>query len=209
MPRKTRFTVEKVVMAAMELVRENGLAGLTAAAAAEKLRCSTMPIYTHFKNMDELKDEVIKKIWKLVMDYQTESYSGDAWVDQAFGWVRFSREEENLFRCIYDNHNLGLQFKMQKAHWQFLAERLKEYEGFQGMDEELCERARYSHSKLTHGLASSPRTGFDKLLIEDDRMLIGYLTSASRALLSGYRDAPPVDEADRDYVNEKKKAITD
>ncbi len=40
-------------------------------------------------------------------------------------------------------------------------------------------------------------------------MLIGYLTNASRALLSGYRDAPPLNKADRDYVNEKKKAITD
>ncbi|MGD9151230.1 MAG: TetR/AcrR family transcriptional regulator, partial [Desulfobacterales bacterium] len=61
MPRKTQFTAEDVVIAAFELVKEKGLAGLSAPAVAEKMGCSTMPIYSHFKNMQALEDEVVKK----------------------------------------------------------------------------------------------------------------------------------------------------
>jgi hypothetical protein len=51
MPRKTQFAAEDVVTAALELVRVNGLAGLSAPEVARKMGSSTMPIYSHFKNM--------------------------------------------------------------------------------------------------------------------------------------------------------------
>ena len=56
MPRKTKYSAEDVVMAAFELVREKGLAGLSAPAVAKKMGCSTMPIYSHFENMQALEE---------------------------------------------------------------------------------------------------------------------------------------------------------
>ena len=56
MPRKTQFSAEDVILAAYELVREKGLAGLSAPAVANKMGCSTMPIYSHFKNMQVLTE---------------------------------------------------------------------------------------------------------------------------------------------------------
>ena len=87
MPRKTQFTTEDIINAAIEMVRKHGLPKLSAQAVAEEMGCSTMPIYSHSKNMQTLEDEVVRRVWKLVMEYQAESYTGDVWVDQAIGWV--------------------------------------------------------------------------------------------------------------------------
>jgi AcrR family transcriptional regulator len=209
MPRKTQFNSEDIIKAAIELVRKQGLAKLSAAAVAEEMGCSTMPIYSHSKNMQTLEDEVVRRVWKLVMEYQAESYTGNVWVDQGIGWVVFSRDEENLFKCLTDNNNIELRLKMQVKHWQYLADRLEAYDGFDGMDEELSERVRYAHALLTHGLATSARTGFNKIIIEDDRILFGYMKNASLALIKGYKQLPPVEEADRNYVKEKLKALVD
>lgn len=207
MPRKTQFTAEDVIKAAIDLVRKHGLSKLSASAVAEEMGCSTMPIYSHSQNMQTLEDEVVKRVWKLVMEYQAESYTGDVWVDQAIGWVVFSRNEENLFKCLTDNNNIELKFEMQVKHWQYLADRLEVYNGFDGMDEELSERVRYTHALLTHGLATTPRTGFNKIIIEDDRILYGFMTNASQALIKGYKQLPPVEEAHRNYVKEKRRAL--
>lgn len=209
MPRKTQFTTEDVIKAAIELVRKQGLPKLSASAVAKEMGCSTMPIYSHSKNMQTLEDEIVRRVWKLVMEYQAESYTGDVWVDQAIGWVLFSRDEENLFKCLIDNKNLELRLEMQIKHWQYLADRLGPYDGFDGMDEELSERVRYAHALLTHGLATTPRTGFNKIIIEDDRILFGFMTNASQALIKGYKQLPPVEEAHRNYVKEKRRALTD
>lgn len=207
MPRKTQFTAKDVIKAAIELVRKQGLSKLSASAVAEEMGCSTMPIYSHSKNMRTLEDEVVRRVWKLVMEYQAESYTGDVWVDQAIGWVVFARDEENLFKCLTDNNNLELRLEMQVKHWQYLADRLEAYNGFDGMDEELSERVRYTHALLTHGLATSPRTGFNKIIIEDDRILYGFMTNASQALIKGYKQLPPVEEAHRNYVKERRRAL--
>ena len=97
MPRKAQFSAEDVVTAAFELVRENGLPGLSAPAVANKMGCSTMPIYSHFQNMQALEDEIVKKAWKLSMEYKSKTYTGDVWIDQGIGYVRFSKDEPNPF----------------------------------------------------------------------------------------------------------------
>lgn len=209
MPRKTQFTAEDVILAAFELVREKGLAGLSAPAVADKMGCSTMPIYSHFKNMQALEDEVVKKAWKLVMNYQAERYTDDVWVDQAIGYVRFARKENNLFKCMLDGHNPELRYEMHKSQWQFLAEGLEGYEAFKGLDEDQCARLRYSRAMLSHGVAMSPNTGLNKVIVENDALLAGYLSTVSQALLKGYEGLPPLEEDKKHLLEEEIKKITD
>ena len=209
MPRKTQFTKEDVVTAAFELVREKGLPGLSAPAVAAKMGCSTMPIYSHFKNMQALEDAVIQKAWRGVMQYQTQNYTGDVWVDQAVGWVRFSRDEANLFHSMLNNNNRKLQYQMQVQHWEYLAGLLEGYDGFKDLDNFLSQRVRSAHAKLTHGLAMAPRIGPEKMIVEEDEILFRYLTSATQALLIGYKQLPPMDESYKRYVLDRIKNFKD
>jgi AcrR family transcriptional regulator len=202
MPRKTQFSAEDVITAAFELVREKGLAGLSAPSVAEKMGCSTMPIYSHFKNMQALEDEVIQKAWTLVVEYETRHYTGDRWIDQAVGYVLFARDERNLFNCMLAGRNLELKYEMQKKHWQCQADRLEDYPGFKNMDPEQRTRIRYARAMLSHGVAMSPNTGMNKIIIENNAILSGFLTNVSQAILQGYKDLPPIPEDKRRLLNE-------
>ena len=68
MPPKFLFTKEEIISAAVEVVRENGADGLTARALAAKLGCSVKPIFGAFKNMEEVRTEVIKAAEKIYRD---------------------------------------------------------------------------------------------------------------------------------------------
>lgn len=207
MPRKTQFSAEDVVIAAFELVREKGLAGLSAPAVANKMGCSTMPIYSHFKNMQALEDEVVQKAWKLSMDYKDKTYTGDVWIDQAIGYVCFCKDEQNLFKCMLDSHNQALKHEMHLVNWQFLAEQLEGYEAFKHLDDEQQGRVRYARAMLTHGIATAARVAANKILFEDHELLVTFLTNVSKALLAGFKEIPPLTPKDRRLFEEKKKSI--
>jgi len=208
MPRKKQFVAEDVVTAAFELVKEKGLEGLSAPAVANKMGCSTMPIYSHFKNMQTLEDEIVKKAWKLSMDYKAKTYTGDVWVDQGIGYIRFSQDERNLFKCMLDSRNQELKYEMHIANWQFLAEQLNGYEAFHDLTEEQQERVRYARAMLTHGIATAPRVAANRILLESDELLAKFLTNVSMALRSGFKEIPPLTPKDKRLFEEKKKKIT-
>ena len=150
-----------------------------------------------------------KKAWKLVIEYQSNNYTGDVWVDQAIGYVRFARQEPHLFKCLLNGRNLELRFEMHKWHWQYLAECLKGYEAFNGLDEELLSRIRYSRAMLSHGVATSPNTGLNKIIVENDDLLAGYLRMVSQALLKGHETLPPLEEDKKQLIESARNQYGD
>jgi len=207
LPRKPQFKTEDVVEAALKLVRKNGWTGLSASAVAGELGCSTMPIYSHFKNMDKLQDEVVKKGWEILYTYESKKYTGDVWVDQSVGYVRFAKKEKNLFLCMFDGRNLELQRKMLREHWLYLSSLLEGYTPLADLSEEQGLRIRYSRAMLSHGVATSVSVGWSQLLQNDD-LLEKYLTMTSMAMLKGYQEID-ADQFDTDIhlLEERFKKI--
>lgn len=205
MPRKMQFTTEDVVTTAFKLVREKGLQGLSAPSVAAEMGCSTMPIYSHFENMQALEDAVVKKVWALAASYQTKHYTGDVWIDQAIGYIVFAREEENLFRCLLDSRNLELKLQMNRCQWERLGAALENYVGFRDLEVAGVLRVRYARAMLSHGIATAAKIGLNKIFIENDKLLARFLIDASRALLEGYRNAPPIEGEERRLMEERMK----
>ena len=58
MPPKPKFTREEIVAAALSLLREQGESALTAREIGKRLGTSSSPIFTTFKDMEELKAAV-------------------------------------------------------------------------------------------------------------------------------------------------------
>ena len=65
MPPKPKFQREEIVSAALDIVRECGIECLTTRNVGAKLNSSARPIFTVFKNMDELKQAVRAEAIKL------------------------------------------------------------------------------------------------------------------------------------------------
>ena len=65
MPPKAKFSKEQITEAGLQIVREKGADSLTARALGEKLGSSSCPIFTVFKNMEEVQQSVIKHLQRV------------------------------------------------------------------------------------------------------------------------------------------------
>jgi AcrR family transcriptional regulator len=204
MARKPTFTKMDVIDTAFKLARKHGWTGLSVNTVAEQLRSSSMPIYSHFKNMEQLKDAVAIKGWELLEEYEDRDYTGDRWIDQAIGYVQFAKEENRLFRCLIDGRNLKLHRKMQQQNWDNLSAQLTDYDGFKGLSDALIIRIRYTRYMLSYGIAIAVSMGHSEI-ITSKRIISSYLTSASHALLLGYQQIPQLDEITEMSLKEYRK----
>ena len=60
---KNKFTKEEMTEAALRVVRQQGLDGLTAKTMADALGTSTQPVFTAFGSMDGVRQAVYAAAW--------------------------------------------------------------------------------------------------------------------------------------------------
>jgi len=106
MPAPKKVTREDILEGALNTLRESGFASVNARSVAKNLGCSTQPIYLSYKNMNELKTELIKRAIqehssrvKECMEGQNIKWS--RYCSYGIGLVRFAKEEKQLFRFLY------------------------------------------------------------------------------------------------------------
>ena len=102
MPPKPKFTKEEVVKAALKLISESGIDALTSRGLGKYLGCSACPIFTMFKDMDELKNEVYKAAKALFDSYMSvsENYN-PAYKKRGMQWIKFAQENPRLFQMLF------------------------------------------------------------------------------------------------------------
>lgn len=113
MPPKARVEKEDIIKAAVEIVRENGIAALNARAVAARLGVSTQPIFSNYSTMDELKNDVLDYAYKVYCGYLERGMtSGEYPIYKASGmaYIRFAKEERELFKLLYMRDRRGETF---------------------------------------------------------------------------------------------------
>ncbi len=100
MPPKTLFTREDVISSALDLVINSGFSDFSARRVADELKSSTAPVYSYFKSMDELKNEVLRRAEKIMLEYSTRTYTKSVFLNMGTGMVLFSQDYRELFRVM-------------------------------------------------------------------------------------------------------------
>lgn len=189
MGRPVSFTREDIVKAAFELTREGGWASVTARSIAERLRSSTMPIYSAMSTMAEIEEAVRERAERLLLEYQRRRFSEDRAADKAVGYVVFAREEKELFRFLYvDRPTPGRPVSESDAEERGTTR----FEAFSTSDAlpSLSDQATVALSDrrilkswvFTHGLAMLIGSGVIELT---DEGIISLLREAGTALVEG------------------------
>lgn len=102
MPPKSVLTREQIVERAFEILRTEGYDALNARYLASSLGVSTMPLFKHYENMEEIK--------KAAVGLGVERYSsymqmgmGDSIPFKGVGraYIRFAKEEPKLFEIFF------------------------------------------------------------------------------------------------------------
>lgn len=102
MPPKAKYTREEIIEIAFQMARENGIESVVARELGKKMGTSSSPIFTAFKNMEELQLEVRDRAMQ-----EFESFIKDALnYTPAFKYVgvkmvQFSMQEPKLFQLLY------------------------------------------------------------------------------------------------------------
>ena len=102
MPPKAKYTREEIIEIAFQMARENGIESVVARELGKKLGTSSSPIFTAFKNMEELQLAVRDRAMQ-----EFESFIKDALnYTPAFKYVgvkmiQFSMQEPKLFQLLY------------------------------------------------------------------------------------------------------------
>lgn len=193
--RRAQYSKDEIVSTAFEMVRESGWEGLSVPALAKTINCSTMPIYSHFKNVKDLEDAVYSKALSYLTEYMERERTGDRWIDHAIGYVHFAAEESQLFRCLFDGRSPDLQTKSVRAWAQNLGDQLTDYPLFEGLSEEKIHIIRSSRFMLIHGYASGIVNGWSTL--KSDEELEQFLEMTSMALYEGLKMKFETDNQDK------------
>lgn len=106
MPPKPKFTREEVVNKAIDFIRQYGIDELTTRALGEYMGSSARPIFTLFKNMDELLSEVKKQVYELFNSYKEKTDSNEPLFKRAgMQMVLFGKYEKRLYQLLYMHEN--------------------------------------------------------------------------------------------------------
>ena len=102
MPPKPKYTKEEIVLAALELVSEKGMSALTARDLGARLGTSARPIFTAFKNMEEVQQAVRSAAMERFNRYirQAMGYT-PVFKQVGMQMLRFAREEPRLFQLLF------------------------------------------------------------------------------------------------------------
>ena len=110
MPPRVKTTKEDIVEASLALVRAGGDRVLNARSIAAALGCSTQPIFSNFSGMEELERETIAAAYAHYLEFLSrETESGAYPPYKAFGmaYIRFAREERELFKLLFMRNRTG------------------------------------------------------------------------------------------------------
>lgn len=102
MPRNASFTREEVINKGLQLVREKGIESLSARSLGAALGTSSSPIFTLFKNMEEVIAEVHKAAQRMFDDSVADVLNYmPAFKEFGLRQVRFAKNEPHLFSLIF------------------------------------------------------------------------------------------------------------
>jgi hypothetical protein len=189
-PMKKTFTTDDIVEAAFQVVRKQGRKKLSARTIAKELNASTMPIYSTISSMKDLETKIGQKFTELLLEYCSTPWTGNLLVDMSFGYVRFAKDEKELFRIMFlaDEPSEFADYKRATPTvFQILATRLKEEPAFKELDEEKIHYITQNIEIIIHGLACLINYG--RLPNDSDEYVQQYLEEVSAFLMQRVGDA--------------------
>lgn len=165
MPPKTKITKQDIIEKALNLLREGGEGAINARSIASALGCSTQPIFSNFSSMEELEESVLFAAYECYLGFlRREAESGKYPAYKSFGmaYIRFAKEERELFKLLFMCDRRGKEFKFTSDFDESVEMIMKA----NGLDK---EKAKLMHLQMwvsVHGIAAMLATSFLELETE-------------------------------------------
>ena len=183
MPPKVKVTKEKIVQAAVNIIRQSGPAAINARTLAAALNCSTQPIFSNFATMEELRLAVVKKVDQLCWAYMQREVERGEYPDykaSGMAYIRFAKEETELFKLLYMRDRSGEPKDLDSVASGAMEAMVHHHTGLES------DGAKLFHLEMwacVHGIATMFATGFVDL---DWELVSNMITDCYRGLRKQY-----------------------
>ena len=160
MPPKVKTTKEDIRNTAFAIVRQQGAQALNARTVAAVLGCSTQPIFSNFATMEELKLAVVQEATALYESYvcrETESGEYPPYKAGGMAYIRFAKEERELFKLLYMCDRSGEDIPQQTDSFTRMTDMIRRN---MGMDADTANLFHLEMWAYVHGIAAMFATGF-------------------------------------------------
>lgn len=182
MPPKAKISKDMILSTVLDITRQTGFETVNARSIANRLQCSTRPIFTCYENMEQLKSEFLDFAFafyeQYVSDYR-DSVNAAPCLILPLSYVAFAQEETNLFKLLFIQ-DIDLDMTEAKDFYKEVGneDKAKEFSHTIGID---LERAKVLYLDLflyAHGIAVLTATGkvsFHRNSVE--KMLTNFLSA--------------------------------
>lgn len=157
MPAKRSFDRETIINAAFNIIRTKGRKSLSARTLANSLESSTMPIYSMFSSMKALEKDLERKAFDLFAEYTNTVVTGDSYTDISWGYIRFARDEKELFKLMFldsRSKNVAAYKKNKEFILGQLTRQLRQSGDFDDLSDSEMARAMEFNEIFIHGISS-------------------------------------------------------
>ena len=147
---------ERVIQAALQLLRKKGAVAIRARTIAQKIGCSTQPIYTAFSGMRDLERTLLREVRRFYREFLVRDHGGSTPFENiGLSYLRFAREEPLLFNWLLESGRLKVDFDAQthSPEVQLGLDRMAADPSLTGLRPEQIERLQRNLWIYTHGLA--------------------------------------------------------
>lgn len=176
-PTVTKISKDMILDTAFEIARTSGLDKVSNREIAKRLNCSIRPIYYQFKNVEEMNNELIKRIWKYFYDYifTKRDENIPEYKKTGINYIEFACKEKELFKILFMTNDKYMPDDDENF------KRISEYIKISGKVKE--NEIKLFHYKMwifTHGLASLLATN---VMILTQKQINDLLTEEFTALI--------------------------
>lgn len=157
LPPKGKFTREEIIEAALHIVKTDGNEVLTSRALGTYLGSSARPIFTVFKNMEEVQQAMLEAAKTLYKEYITKGLAAEhPFKGVGTQYILFSINEPKLFQLLFMSEQKqipdlsGILPLIDESYEEILLSIQNDYS-----ISELSAKKLYHHLWIyTHGIAS-------------------------------------------------------
>lgn len=181
MPPKAKITKAMILNTVMEITRETGFEVVNARSVAGKLQFSTRPIFTCYKNMDELKSDFLGFAYKYFEQYvhRYSSLAATPSLVHPLSYIDFARDEPNLFKLLFVS-DMALEMSEQKDFYKEAdnEKRASDFSKTIGIEPERAKEIFLDLFLYAHGIAVLTANGKIDLKINSTEKMLTNVLSA-------------------------------
>lgn len=163
MPPKAKITKNMILNTVLEITQETGFETVNARSIANKLQCSTRPIFTCYENMEELKKEFLDFAFEYYTQY-VSNYSNSSNITSylvlPLSYIAFAKEETHLFKLLFIN-DMDLDMKESNDFYKEIGneKKAKTFSDMIGVELEHGKEIFLDLFLYAHGIAVLTATG--------------------------------------------------